>query len=224
MSLVKEVKDIYPDIQFIMISQVNSKDMIGKAYKNGIEYYISKPINAIEIETIINKVKNNIERDNKLTNIRQLIQGEDRKIFKKFNYEDCLKKVLYRIGIIGEAGSSDLIIIVNYIIKNNLKNKNFSLKKICLEYTDNPKTMEQRMRRAANLAIENIASIGLEDFMNEIFMDYSNSLFNFEQVRIEMNYLKNKTNKRGKVDLKKFLYGLAYHCEKIDTEYSENNL
>lgn len=207
-----------------MISQVSSKDMIAKAYKNGIEYYITKPINAIEIEIIINKVKNNIERDKRLSNIKQLMEGDNSKTYRNSNYKDCLKKVLYRIGIIGEAGSSDLIVTVNHIIKNNLKNRNFSLKQICLEYTDNPKTMEQRMRRAANLAIENIASIGLEDFMNEIFIDYSNSLFNFEQVRMEMNYLKNQTTKRGKVDLKKFLYGLVYHCEKIDAEYSENKM
>ncbi|NBI05303.1 response regulator [Senegalia massiliensis] len=222
MSLVKEIKEIYPDIQFIMISQVNSKDMIAKAYKNGIEYYVTKPINAIEIETIINKVNTNIEREKKLDNIRQLIGGANIKSNRKEDYEICLKKVLYRLGIIGEAGSTDLIIIVDNIIKNGLKNKNFSLKQICKKYTDNPKTMEQRMRRAANVAIENIASIGLEDFMNEIFMDYSNSLFNFEQIRIEMNYLKGVTSKRGKIDLKKFLYGLAYHCEKINTEYSEN--
>ena len=46
-----------------MISQVSSKDMIAKAYESGIEYYISKPINAIEVESVI-KVKEKMSMRN----------------------------------------------------------------------------------------------------------------------------------------------------------------
>ncbi len=54
-NLTRKVKAIDPDIQYIMISQVSSKDMIAKAYESGIEYYISKPINAIEVQSVIKK-------------------------------------------------------------------------------------------------------------------------------------------------------------------------
>ena len=53
-----------PDVQYIMISQVASKDMIAKAYESGVEYYISKPIDAIEVQTVIKKViENNLNKN-----------------------------------------------------------------------------------------------------------------------------------------------------------------
>ncbi len=59
LTLIKEYKNKYPNIKYIMLSQVSSKDMIAKAYENGIEFYISKPINAIEVKSILKKVINN---------------------------------------------------------------------------------------------------------------------------------------------------------------------
>ncbi len=58
LTLVREYKSKYPHIQYIMLSQVSSKDMIAKAYENGIEFYISKPINAVEVKSILKKVIN----------------------------------------------------------------------------------------------------------------------------------------------------------------------
>lgn len=72
-SLVKESKLANPDINYIMISQVTSKDLISKAYENGIEYYISKPIDAIEVETVIKKVIEKININQKLAEIEKLI-------------------------------------------------------------------------------------------------------------------------------------------------------
>lgn len=58
LTLVREYKSKYPHIQYIMLSQVSSKDMIAKAYENGIEFYISKPINAVEVKSVLKKVIN----------------------------------------------------------------------------------------------------------------------------------------------------------------------
>ncbi len=55
LTLVREYKSKYPHIQYIMLSQVSSKDMIAKAYENGIEFYISKPINAVEVKSVLKK-------------------------------------------------------------------------------------------------------------------------------------------------------------------------
>ena len=54
--VVREVRDVNPDISFIMLSQVVDKDMIADAYKAGIEYFITKPNNVIEIENVIRRV------------------------------------------------------------------------------------------------------------------------------------------------------------------------
>ena len=43
-----------------MISQVEAKEMVGEAYSLGIEYFIHKPINKIEIVTVLRKVKSGL--------------------------------------------------------------------------------------------------------------------------------------------------------------------
>lgn len=39
-----------------MVSQVESKELIAEAYSLGVEYYIIKPINRIEVLTVVRKV------------------------------------------------------------------------------------------------------------------------------------------------------------------------
>ena len=40
-SIVREVKEICPDIGFIMISQVSNKEIVSEAYNAGIEFFIN---------------------------------------------------------------------------------------------------------------------------------------------------------------------------------------
>lgn len=39
-----------------MISQIENGDMVSRAYKSGIEFFIRKPINKIEVESVLYKV------------------------------------------------------------------------------------------------------------------------------------------------------------------------
>ena len=216
-SLIKEAKALYPDIQYIMISQVSSKDMISKAYQSGIEYYISKPINAIEVQTVIKKVEEKINMKKKLTQIQKLFSTEPKAVIKeeKSNSSiDCVKTVMQRIGIIGESGSQDIVDVVKYLIDTNQSMCNFTVKELCSLFNDNPKTMEQRIRRTATVGLINLANIGIEDYMNEIFTEYSNALYNFEQLKIEMDFIRGKSKKRGKVNMKKFIDGIVYYGKK----------
>lgn len=213
-SLVREAKTIHPDIQYIMISQVSSKDMISKAYQSGVEYYISKPIDAIEVQTVINKVKEKINMNKKLAQIQSLFAGESKDLNKNQTNADNMsgvKRVMQRIGIIGETGSQDIMDVVKYLIDTNQTMANFTIKEICSRFTDNPKTMEQRIRRTATIGMINLANIGIEDYMNEIFTEYSNGLYNFEQLKIEMDFIRGKSKKRGKVNIKKFIDGIVYY-------------
>ena len=45
---------------YIMLSQVSNKDMISAAYESGVEFFIQKPINAIEVESVLTKVSQSI--------------------------------------------------------------------------------------------------------------------------------------------------------------------
>ncbi|SCG83759.1 Transcriptional regulatory protein glnL [Proteiniborus sp. DW1] len=214
-SLVKEAKDMHPDIQFIMISQVSSKDMIGKAYQSGIEYFISKPINAIEVESVIHKVQDKLNMNRKLFQIQSLFSGHEVKdIRRPENNIEEVKRVMQRIGIIGESGSQDIINIIKYLLDTNQDMSNFTVKELCSKFTDQVKSMEQRIRRTATVGMINLANLGIEDYMNEIFTEYSNGLYNFEQIKIEMDYIRGKTKRRGKVNLKKFIDGMLFYCNK----------
>lgn len=211
-NVVKEAKQVNKDIQFIMISQVSSKDMISKAYLSGIEFYISKPIDAIEVQMVIKKVEEKINMDKKLSQIQNLFTGQDHNNRKE--YTDNLaniKRVMQRIGVLGETGSQDILRVAEYLLETGQNMSDFTIGELLGKLTDNPKTMEQRIRRTASVGMVNLANLGLEDYMNEIFTEYSNALFNFEQLKIEMDFIRGKSKKRGSINLKKFLDGIVYY-------------
>ena len=217
-NLTGELKAIYPDIQYIMISQVSSKDMIAKAYESGIEYYISKPINAIEVQTVIKKVEEKVNMKKKLDQIQDLfyVESKSSKI-KESNHNSIegVKQVMQRIGVAGESGSQDIIDVAKYLIDTNQNMSNFTVKELCNHFTDNPKTKEQRIRRTATVGLINLANVGIEDYINEIFVEYSNGLYNFEQIKIEMDFIRGKSKKRGKVNIKKFIDGIVFYGKRL---------
>lgn len=219
LTIIKTVKRQYPQIEFIMISQVSSKEMVGKAYEYGVEYYIYKPINALEVENIIRKVTERIDIDRTLLKIQSLFDrkqvSDSGKDIDKF-CERCIKQVLHRLGVVGEKGSQDIIEVTKFITDNNINITEITIRELCSNFTDNPGSMEQRMRRTIALAMRNIASLGIEDYMNDIFVEYSSSLFNFEQVRKEMDYIRGKSDKGGSINMKKFLMGVISYCENIN--------
>ena len=213
-TLVKEAKPMNIDTQYIMISQVSSKEMISKAYESGIEYYISKPIDAIEVQIVIKKVMEKINMNSKLSQIQSLFPSipEDDKVQQSnFDSKEEIKRVMQRIGIMGESGSQDIIEVTEYLINSNQNMSNFTVKELCSNFEGNPKTLEQKIRRTATVGMVNLANIGIEDYMNEIFTEYSNGLYNFEQLKIEMDFIRGKTKKRGRVNIRKFIDGMVYY-------------
>ncbi|WP_192802960.1 response regulator, partial [Streptococcus agalactiae] len=49
-TLVQKIYKQRSDLKFIMISQVKDNDLRQEAYKAGIEFFINKPINIIEVK------------------------------------------------------------------------------------------------------------------------------------------------------------------------------
>ena len=56
-SFAEKIKKILPELSVIMLSQVDSKEMVSRAYESGVEFYIHKPINAIEIENVLKNIE-----------------------------------------------------------------------------------------------------------------------------------------------------------------------
>lgn len=210
-NLVKKLKERSPHIQYIMISQVTSKDMISKAYKAGIEYFINKPIDAIEVQTVIRKVKEKIDMNQKLEQIQSLFELGNNKVSNVKDDTVGIKRVMQRIGIMGEVGSRDIICVAKYLLDTDQNMSDLTVQEVCSNFTDNPKSMEQRIRRTAATGMVNLANLGIEDYMNEVFTEYSNALYSFEQVKMEMDYIRGESNRHGKVNIKKFLEGIVYY-------------
>lgn len=221
-TFVKQASKLYPELVFIMLSQVAAKDMISSAYESGIEFFIQKPINSIEVENVIKKVVKNLKMQRTLTEMQSLFMNQMQEILpqepSKTVQEDAhierVKDILQKLGVIGEIGSKDIVSIVDYMITNRDTVADATLVELCSKFTDNPKSMEQRIRRTANSAMVNLANLGIEDYSNDTFIEYSNTLFNFEQVRREMDYIRGKEQKGGNVKIRNFLNALVSYCYK----------
>ena len=221
-TFVKQASKLYPELVFIMLSQVAAKDMISSAYESGIEFFIQKPINSIEVENVIKKVVKNLTMQRTLTEMQSLFMNQMQEILpqepSKTVQEDAhierVKDILQKLGVIGEIGSKDIVSIVDYMITNRDTVADATLVELCSKFTDNPKSMEQRIRRTANSAMVNLANLGIEDYSNDTFIEYSNTLFNFEQVRREMDYIRGKEPKGVTVKIRYFLNALVSYCYK----------
>ena len=217
-TFVKKAKEILPDAACIMLSQVASKDMIENAYEEGIEFYIQKPLNSVEAEKVIQTVSRNLSMQRTLQKMQNIFEDSVQTSVsptpqKQKDYLPKLQKILQRLGIIGDAGSKDIITIIEYLIEEKEDVTNTTLHELCSHFTDSPKTMEQRIRRAAANGMVNLAHLGLEDYGNETFTEYANSLYNFEQVRKEMDFIRGKTNKHGNIKIRNFLNALLISCQ-----------
>jgi len=213
-TVVEELLKINKDLKFIMISQVSSKKMISTAYTAGIDFFINKPINAIEVRTVIQKVSEKINYKETLQSIKNMfsIDGESIKPNSSENMQNTkinkAQLILNKLGMTGEKGESDIINVCKYLIANNLNMSETNINEIANYLNINSKSMDQRMRRAISKGLSNISHLGIEDYMNEVFIMYSSSLFNFEEVKNEMDYIRGKRKSNGKINIRKFIDGL----------------
>lgn len=204
----------------IMLSQVEDKEMIGKAYSLGIEYYITKPINRLEVISVIEKViehmqlEKSIQDIQKTLNVLQFNKEKDKQVhsFMSKDITSSGQFLLTELGIIGESGSKDLLDIVQYLFEcENEKPFDLgfpSLKKIfidvamkklgplcdSMDLNKEIKASEQRIRRSIYQALNHLASLGLTDYSNPKFEEYAAIFFDFTEVRKKMLELQNESS------------------------------
>ena len=215
--VVNEIRKLNSTIKFIMISQVSSKELIGKAYTAGINFFIQKPINLIEVKTVLGNLNTQLENEKMLENIRKMfVTNVPLQIEPAIEdeYSKKIRMILSHIGMSGEKGCGDIIAICEYLHHNNIPVSQISVSQMCEAVSASPKNMEQRVRRAIAAGMNNIAHMGIEDFMNETFMRYSSTLFSFEDVRSEMDHIRGKSPYSGKISIKKFIDGLMLEADR----------
>jgi len=202
---------------FIMISQVTNKEMVGEAYQKGVEFFIHKPINRIEVETLLQKIKEQQLLKHSLTLIKESLAGIDTKNRPTVNARSVVLSILNDMGIAGESGSQDLISIIEYLQLTQVDPMSMPPLKELYEAIaqrnkpdQNPakesKAIEQRVRRAIFAAMDHLASLGLMDYTHPKFEHYATRFFDFQDVRQRMREMEREEDStKTKVNIKKFL-------------------
>lgn len=232
--------------KIIMISQVESKELIARAYKLGVEYYILKPVNRIEIVTIVEKVIARIQMERSFKDIQNSlnklmdVQGTRITSEKERSWEGICDFLLTELGITGETGAADLINVLEYLYScehsYTFEHSFPSLKDIFrqtakrklgpeasdLEINREIKAAEQRIRRAVLHSIIHFASLGLTDYSHPSFETYAARFFDFEVVRKKMRELQEHSlpaDSSTKINTKKFIQIFYFEVNRLKTEH-----
>ena len=203
---------------FIMISQVVNKTMVAEAYEKGIEFFIHKPINKIEVQTILRKTEEQHRLKNSIQAIRQsLTSFETPQPQTKKTVRDHIQSILNDMGIVGEVGSEDITKIVEQLVseKHNLaplpplKELYEHLAMLTKTTPDDilkeGKAIEQRIRRTILAAMINLANLGVVDYTNSEFEYYAPRYFDLTDIRQLMNQIELDGERKAKVNIKKFI-------------------
>jgi two-component system response regulator YcbB len=229
--------------KFVMISQVETKELIGEAYRLGAEYYITKPLNHLEIACILKKVNKQVLLEQSMRGIQEslnLFTGQPQSPFVSSyhtkNIIEAGRPLISDLGMIGEGGSEDLLKILEFLQNEKQRLGSAytfpSLKEIFAgiaaeklgdqakeaDILKEMKASEQRVRRALYQSLIHIASLGLTDYANPKFEAYSSTFFEFSEVRKKMLVLDDKSEKasnQSRINMKKFIQALFMEARQL---------
>jgi two-component system response regulator YcbB len=217
---IRAIKPTYTG-KIIMISQVEDKELISEAYLLGIEHYIIKPINKIEVLAVIRKVMEHVRLEKSIHDIQQSLNSifqlnskseQSRPEFKDYSIKHYGQFLLSELGISGEAGSKDLLDILAFLFNYEKRNtfeqgfpslnviyEELAYQKLGLtidaaEVNKEIKASKQRVRRTIYHSLDHLASLGLTDFSNVLFEKHASHFFDFTIVRKKMLELKSESS------------------------------
>lgn len=250
---IETIRDLmgYYQGKIIMISQVESKELIGEAYALGAEYYVMKPINRIEMITVIRKVKERIQLEKSIQNIKTSLNSllpdestEARSSQNQNSVTDVGEYLLSELGLVGHNGTKDLLDILHFLFSEGellASDQNFPALKNIFEKTIRKrlgfsvseqtvnreiKASEQRIRRAIIHSVAHFASLGLTDYANPKFEYYAAKFFDFMTVRQKMIDLKENPHSSSasvKVNMKKFIQMFFFEAKRLRLEMNQSH-
>ena len=211
--------------KIIMLSQVESKELVGKAYADGVDSYITKPLNRNEIVSVI---RNTIEHlklaafaqnlQNSLSHLTPMakpVSPQEKSGLKKRG-----ETILKDLGIANAPGASDLLAILDWL-ENNKPSSLPSLKTLFTAVAESrqensdsskeAKAMEQRLRRTIYQGHINLATTGAVDYTNPKFEEYAPLFFDYTDIRNTMRLIEAEqkpTMSHIHINIKKFITAL----------------
>ncbi|MFF2754522.1 response regulator [Psychrobacillus sp. NPDC058041] len=225
--------------QFIMISQIVNKTMVGEAYEKGVEFFIHKPINRMEVQSVLKKVTEQFRLKDSLQSIRESLEkiGTVKTVQRQQSVKEIVLSILNDMGIIGEVGSDDIVSIMEHIMnQHNAETQIPPLKDLYesvatkmglnqVEAKKESKAIEQRIRRTILVAVNNLASLGSIDYTNPEFEYYAPRYFDFQEIRNQMIHIRESSRERIKIKVnsKKFLQVLYIETKEKYKQQAEKN-
>ncbi|MDQ0173310.1 response regulator [Paenibacillus tundrae] len=234
------------DGKVVMISQIESKNMIGEAYSLGVEYYVTKPINRLEIMSVLRLVEERLRMQQSIQDIQRTLQGLSRLQTPERTASQAPDKtiataghfLLSEMGMIGEAGSRDLLDMLEYLEQLETEDQkvstytlpslkdifhNVAIRKLgadasAAEITKEVKASEQRVRRAIFQTLSHVVSLGLTDYTHPKFENYASKFFDFTEIRKKMLELQNNVEpslSQTRINTKKFVQVLYLEAKRL---------
>lgn len=123
LATIEQLRENLYDGKFIMISQVINKEMVAQAYEKGIEFFIHKPINKVEVEMVLRKTEEQYRLKSSISAIRQSLSNFETPSIhhSKKSTRDHVLSILNDMGIIGEVGSEDITKIIELLMADKQK-------------------------------------------------------------------------------------------------------
>lgn len=217
--LIEKVRQVTDYPHFVMISKVNDKEMIQNAYSAGIEFFINKPINIVEVESVLNNLTEKIRMQGVLNKMQSLISGAGpvssiQKSEENEKREQKIDHLLGNLGMLGERGVQDIRLAYSYMSENNLEYGKEVQDYLEKETGDSAKNIEQRLRRAIKKGLTNAAAIAIDNIYSDLLSSYANYVFEFSAIKDEMNRLQGKNCIGGRVKVSRFMNGLIVYGDR----------
>ena len=223
LQVIRRIRDVYnPSI--IMISEVSDKQMIAKAYHERISFFITKPINVVEVVSVISQVISSHRAHKTLKEFEMAIRVLNHKSAPVENdmayTEKSLKRIYSRLGIMGVSGCDDLIKAVLWAKrqKNDYALSELYIALINRDVNGNVddhqvQAVKKRISRVISKAFRVLATMGVEDPFNPVFEDYASQLFDYSELRMEMKLIEGLSTRPGKINIKQFIESSAVLIE-----------
>ncbi|ADH98144.1 response regulator [Salisediminibacterium selenitireducens] len=222
----------------VMLSQIETKEIIADAYESGVEAYITKPVNKKEVLSVLSKVAKSLTMERSMEQIKNSLNNiagnaltppqQSTRNHKNIS-EVCIKETLTDLGICYEKGAEDLTTIMHALEHekgiNDLSLRSlWELRHTYSGFTPTPKDLkatEQRVRRAIFQSFYHISSLGAMDTTHPVFEHYATRYFEFEQVQLRIFSMNNHENKEDtnnyRMHIKRFIMALYDDCRQKST-------
>ncbi len=207
----------------IMLSQVESKDLVGKAYGEGVDYYITKPLNRNEIVSVLKNVSEHLRLEAFAQNLQHSLANltPQTNATRETAPKPAAKgpAILQELGIATAPGAQDLLDILSWLNQHrgqvpSLKMLFTSVAGMRPDTTDavrEAKAMEQRLRRTIYQAHIHIATLGAVDYTDPRFEQYAPLYFDYADIRNTMRQIEDDQKpslSQVHINMKKFIFAL----------------